>query len=88
MGLESYQKGLNKFHDLSHEEFILTHTGLRKPKHVYYKVLAADTTTRRLLSTSTKPTTAIISLPAAIDYRNISGFVQPIKDQGFSCIKH
>jgi hypothetical protein len=81
--LETYAKGLNKFHDLTRKEFLLAHTGLRKPKRVvYYKALSLTTSSKRVLFTSTKLSTTSNNLPSAIDYRNISGFVQPVRDQG------
>ena len=83
MGLETYQKGMNKFHDLSREEFILAHTGLRKPKIVNSKVLGVDNTTKKTLSSLAKPSTTSMNLPISVDYRSISGYIQPIKDQGY-----
>ncbi len=81
--METYAKGLNKYTDLTRQEFLLTHTGLRKPKRVaYYKALSLTTSSKRILFTTTKSSTTSNNLPPAIDYRNISGFVQTVRDQG------
>ena len=71
-GLETYQQKLNKFHDLTRAEFLRVHTGAKL--NLNARKTAAHNTNRSVLAAST--------LKAAVDWRNVSGYVQPVKDQG------
>ena len=80
-GLETYKQRLNKFHDLTRKEFIQRHTGAKKR----FNVLNSDSHSDRagrLTTTTKRITTTGKNLKVNVDWRNVSGYVQPVKDQG------
>ena len=125
-GLETYVKKLNKFHDLTHQEFVASHTGFKSNRHSRSAVdssvkleAVATTTTKNVAPTrqiTTKPhttqklttiktttkkpatttktttkkpttttkttTTTQYTITYLLDWRQVEGMLQPIKNQG------
>ncbi|KAJ1402151.1 Peptidase C1A, papain C-terminal [Sesbania bispinosa] len=68
-GNNSYKLGLNKFSDLTSEEFIASHTGLKIPH------------SKNNMASSSVATLDLTDIPSTIDWRQ-QGAVTGIKDQG------
>ena len=92
-GIHTFKLGINKFTDFTYEEFVSTHTGFSqsncvqvgaKSRIITTTKKTTTTTTKKAITTTTKATTSVDTpgLPASVDWRTVTGYVGPIKDQG------
>jgi C1A family cysteine protease len=74
----SYTLGINKFTDMTHEEFVKVYTGAQVPPRatkMLAKSIAKSSREKRSLTTA--------SLPSSFDWRDTPGYVTSVKDQAY-----